>query len=136
MNFIEKIDLQATLLDSNRVSTGFSLFEKKSTSNIKSGQKSRTPNDITDKNKTSPLDFSSFLTSPKKSIGLDPLNVSEALEDINNRFIIKKVDPSASYIIDSSGFNQADLYENFLDKNYRGLNNCKLIKFNHYFLIN
>ena len=128
--------MQATLLDSNRVSTGFSLFEKKSTSNIKSGQKSRTPNDITDKNKTSPLDFSSFLTSPKKSIGLDPLNVSEALEDINNRFIIKKVDPSTSYIIDSSGFNQADLYENFLDKNYRGLNNCKLIKFNHCFLIN
>ena len=43
---------------------------------------------------------------------------------------MKKVNPSASYLIDNSGFNQADVDENFLNKNDCGLNNCnvKLIK--------
>ena len=72
------------------------------------------------------MDSSSFLTSPKKSIGLDPSNVSKSLDNNHDHFIFKKSNPSASYLIDNSGFNQADLYENFLDKNYRGLNNCKL----------
>ena len=75
--------MQAPLLNSSRLSTGFSLFEKKNTSNIKSGQKSTTPNDFNDKNKTPSLDFSTFLTTPIKSIGLEPSNASEALEDIN-----------------------------------------------------